>query len=885
MRRKRAPGCPCCGVCTIDRLTPETEITEDTIRPKEHPQSPYSTWLQAEVKATSTSPVKLFLAWDSLDGLYVEFTPQDGATNGTLKLFRKDGTQLGTTKQLICADQDIWHRITICYDPLTDEFSACFDARDSRGFIVRGQCISEDVPADFVAGKQAGYGGEGYVRNYKYDRLWYRGDGTQQECCEVTIETIQDGQEYIAAVSPQWNWSFSLCSLFATFVIKIKGPNGEWYTNTYSYDGDPSTTLAFIVNDVNSYFGETFLSSSGNSLLGVGSYGYTMETTDVQSVSGCAILQTSSEGNPEQPALNETQTVTIGSRPCPFYLIFDGDMTAELSEESTASEVESALESLSGIGSGSVSVSGSAGGPFTVEFTGSLAATPLDAMTSASADPDCLECDDYYAPDYGVGCEPTICHHCGAPDCTVVSESFAGVPDGDMPCGWDADGTDWQVTSEKASGNGEICHEYDTTGGSYNVQAWFDLGHLETLGDSVTVSLTYGSATHSLTVTRVVGANPGDPERLKYDWVPSDFASTYGPLVDGSIILKICPYKICNNEVQTIVEEVVEPGPICVSITQPTMSGHEDAALTLLVVKQSKEMNDICPECECTTTCSDYCVDSVWPSGWLAEVEGVESFCCDADGINRAYYVTRYLSECHSYGFGDDGMGTATPVEVVEFIPGFGDHLVAVNPCFEGLGGGFGFNPIRGWFAKSGETDSSLIYSFPESHREPYPSLTYYTVRVDVAILEYAYFNPFATWRTWWNDIQPSPATANTTHAIVATVSRLVYRRGIASPTASTLVFAKKYSEVTDCQNLTDEVLPFVQYLEPANTVTSWQYITGSRTFGNCSHYAPYTPPSLSSGNAFFWGLGVNPYATTGLWGSLDTREGWSQSTLRLTAL
>jgi len=58
------PGQPCCGVCVIDSFSAETIVTADVIRPAEHPQSPYPTWLQAEVKASVGETVKLFLVWN-----------------------------------------------------------------------------------------------------------------------------------------------------------------------------------------------------------------------------------------------------------------------------------------------------------------------------------------------------------------------------------------------------------------------------------------------------------------------------------------------------------------------------------------------------------------------------------------------------------------------------------------------------------------------------------------------------------------------------------------------------------------------------------------------------------------------------------------------------
>lgn len=69
-------------------------------------------------------------------------------------------------------------------------------------------------------------------------------------------------------------------------------------------------------------------------------------------------------------ATSEVQTVTLGGSPTggTFKLVFGGETTAALDYDATAGEVETALEALTAIDA--VSVSGSAGGPFTITFEG-----------------------------------------------------------------------------------------------------------------------------------------------------------------------------------------------------------------------------------------------------------------------------------------------------------------------------------------------------------------------------------------------------------------------------------------------------------------------------------------------------------------------------------
>lgn len=79
---------------------------------------------------------------------------------------------------------------------------------------------------------------------------------------------------------------------------------------------------------------------------------------------------------------NEVVTVTVDATGGTFTLTFGGQTTSAIAEAATAGAVELALEALSTIGNGNVNVSGSAGGPFTVEFVGDLANTNVGAITA-----------------------------------------------------------------------------------------------------------------------------------------------------------------------------------------------------------------------------------------------------------------------------------------------------------------------------------------------------------------------------------------------------------------------------------------------------------------------------------------------------------------------
>lgn len=81
---------------------------------------------------------------------------------------------------------------------------------------------------------------------------------------------------------------------------------------------------------------------------------------------------------------NEIQVITLSGTAATggtFTLTFDGQITGNIAYNASAATVETALEALSNIGSGDATVTGSAGGPWTVEFTGSLAGTNVALMT------------------------------------------------------------------------------------------------------------------------------------------------------------------------------------------------------------------------------------------------------------------------------------------------------------------------------------------------------------------------------------------------------------------------------------------------------------------------------------------------------------------------
>jgi hypothetical protein len=85
-------------------------------------------------------------------------------------------------------------------------------------------------------------------------------------------------------------------------------------------------------------------------------------------------------------ASNTIQTITLANATGgTFTLTLSGNTTSAIAFNAAASAVQTALEGLTGVGAGNVLVTGSAGGPYTVEFTGTLARKAVAALTANGA--------------------------------------------------------------------------------------------------------------------------------------------------------------------------------------------------------------------------------------------------------------------------------------------------------------------------------------------------------------------------------------------------------------------------------------------------------------------------------------------------------------------
>jgi hypothetical protein len=89
----------------------------------------------------------------------------------------------------------------------------------------------------------------------------------------------------------------------------------------------------------------------------------------------------------EQTGVSEVQTVTLGGTPTAgtFTITFQGQTTAGIAYNATGAAVQAALQALSNIGTGNVTVAGAAGGPYTLTFAGALGNQDVPQVTASNA--------------------------------------------------------------------------------------------------------------------------------------------------------------------------------------------------------------------------------------------------------------------------------------------------------------------------------------------------------------------------------------------------------------------------------------------------------------------------------------------------------------------
>lgn len=180
-------------------------------------------------------------------------------------------------------------------------------------------------------------------------------------------------------------------------------PNG--FTYTLTLDGQTTSAIdsnasagnirSALINLSNIDENGLAVNSSGNVLTieFIGTEGSAAQSQLVASVFSSSMTHTltipvtSTAAIAAVTAVNEQQTITLNGTPSggTFTLTFGGNTTSGLAFNAAASAIQSALQGLASIGSGNATVTGSAGGPWTVTFGGSLAAANQPLLTANGA--------------------------------------------------------------------------------------------------------------------------------------------------------------------------------------------------------------------------------------------------------------------------------------------------------------------------------------------------------------------------------------------------------------------------------------------------------------------------------------------------------------------
>jgi len=156
-------------------------------------------------------------------------------------------------------------------------------------------------------------------------------------------------------------------------------------TFTLTYSGQTTSAIAYEATSATVATALKALSNIGDTdVIVTGSAGgpWTVEFVgDLGFTDVAALTATESCG------VNAQQTVTLtGATGGTFTLEYDSQVTGDLAYDATAATVATALKALSTIGDSDVAVTGNAGGPYLVEFTGTLAHAVIDELVADGTD-------------------------------------------------------------------------------------------------------------------------------------------------------------------------------------------------------------------------------------------------------------------------------------------------------------------------------------------------------------------------------------------------------------------------------------------------------------------------------------------------------------------
>ena len=169
-------------------------------------------------------------------------------------------------------------------------------------------------------------------------------------------------------------------------VTIARNPTGGTFTLTWS--GQTTAAIAYNATAAAVASALKALSNIGdNDVTVTGPAGGPWVVTFVGALAETDVAQMTGNGGSLTGTYNEIQLVTITGAPTggTFTLTWSGQTTSALAYNASAAQVQAALRLLSNINGANVNVTGDDGGPYTVEFVGTLAGGNRAEMTASGA--------------------------------------------------------------------------------------------------------------------------------------------------------------------------------------------------------------------------------------------------------------------------------------------------------------------------------------------------------------------------------------------------------------------------------------------------------------------------------------------------------------------
>lgn len=221
------------------------------------------------------------------------------------------------------------------------------------------------------------------------------------------------------------------------------GDSGSW---TLTFGGETTSTL-----DIDASAAAVQTAIETLSSVGAGNVSVSGADGGPWTITFIGALAAADQGAVTVAALpNEIQVVTVSGNPDggDWTLTFDGQTTDSLAPDATGAQVQAALEALSNLGSGNVSVSGD--GPYAVTFQGTLAGTDVPELTATYT---LTGCDCVYDVYSGYDSDCVVpCTTCD-PSCALAGSEFSATL---SACDWDQTG--YTFSDGEAVGTGKLEH-------------------------------------------------------------------------------------------------------------------------------------------------------------------------------------------------------------------------------------------------------------------------------------------------------------------------------------------------------------------------------------------------------------------------------------------